>query len=565
MSATAEVARRFRNLRRLQQILGAFVRHGFGDIVCRLGLDGLLRSSRKPASGEGEVAEGDDATGRLSVEARIRMICESLGPTFIKLGQVMATRPDLVPATWILELSKLHDDVPPFPFADVRRVVEEELGAPLEELFRDFEEESLAAASIAQVHRATLPDGRPVVVKVQRPDLAHLIDTDLDILRGLAERLEEYVEEARTFRPRAVVDEFARALHEEIDFQRELESMQRYGQLFSESEIVAVPEGYPELCSARVITMERMEGFKLTDRAALEESGLDAMALARNGTLILMQSVFEHGFFHADPHPGNFLVRDDGVICVLDFGLMGELDGRRTDELLGFLVAVLLNDPDMLISQLQEMEILDESRDPRRLRTEMARLLNRFQDVKLGDIAAADVIGRVLDLIRGEDVNLPTDLILIIKSVGTVEGIATEICPEFQPLDEVRPYLVAVYTKRALDPRQQSKVVARTMADAVSLLRTLPRDLRMVLRKINRGEVRVETRAVDGEADRAQRDRAVNRVVVGLLLCATMVLTTVLLYYPPGDGTPWAGYIGLVVSAVVLIGLLWSVIRSKGL
>ena len=567
MKAGTEVARRFRNLRRVQQILGAFVRHGFGDLVSRLGLDGLLRSSRRPdgAGEEGADRPGEHA-GRLSAEARIRMICEELGPTFIKLGQVMATRPDLVPARLVLELSRLHDDVPPFPFEDVRRVVEQDLGAPLEELFSGFEEASLAAASIAQVHGATLPDGRPVVLKVRRPDLQALIERDLDILRGLAERLEEYVEEARMFRPRDVVEEFARALHEEVDFARELENMQRYAQQFEGNEVVAVPKAYPELCSPRVITMERMAGFKLTDREALEKSGLDAMTLARNGTMILMQSVFEHGFFHADPHPGNFLVREDGVICVLDFGLMGELDHARIDELLGFLVAVLLNDVDMLLSQLQEMEILDEARDPRRLRTELSRLLGRFQDVSLGDIAAVEIITKVLDLIRGEEVNLPTDLLLVIKSVGTVEGIASEICPDFQPLDEVRPYLVTVYTKRALDPRQQSKAVARTMADTVSLLRTLPRDLRMVLRRINRGELRIETRSGDGDADRTQRDRAANRLALTFVLCTTMVLSTVLLYYPPaGGGTPWAAYGGLLMATFFLLGLLWSIFRSKGL
>lgn len=567
MKPTAAVLRRFRNLRRVQQIVSAFARHGFGDVVSRLRLGSLVPATLRASRSEDD--EAARAAARLSVGERFRLICETLGPTFIKLGQVMATRPDLVPPQIVLELSKLHDEVPPFPTVDLMKVIEADLGPAAGTLLADVEERPLAAASIAQVHGATLSDGRRVVVKVQRPNLQQIIDTDLDILRGLAELLEEYVEEARTLRPRAIVEEFAHSLAQEIDFRREADNMERFRRQFAESPLVVVPRSVPELCSARVITMERMEGFKLTDRAQVAASGLDPMKIARDGTQVMLQSIFEHGFFHADPHPGNFLVRPDGVLVLLDFGLMGELEPRRVDELLGFIIAVLLNDPDMLLSQLQEMEILDQAREPRRLREELSRLLNKFQSVRLADMDAAEVIARVIDVIRKEDVSFPTDLLLVMKSVATVEGIATAVCPDFQPVEEIRPYLVTLYTKRVLDPRQQSRMVARTLADVVTLLRTMPRDLRSVLRRLNRGDLRIETRSAEGDADRAQRDRAMNRLLLTLVLCTSMVLSAALLYYPPGDpavaSTPWGAYGGLLFSFVLLVTLLWSIFRSRGL
>jgi len=567
VSSAAAVLRRFRNLRRVQQIVSAFARHGFGDVVSRLRLDSLLRTTLRPKRSEED--EAAHAAARLTVGERLRLICETLGPTFIKLGQVMATRPDLVPPQIVLELSRLHDEVPPFPTVDLLRSIEEDLGTAAAAQFTDVEDTPLAAASIAQVHGATLVDGRRVVVKVQRPNLEQSIETDLDILRGLAELLEEYVEEARTLRPRAIVEEFAHSLAQEIDFRREVDNMERFRRQFAESPLLVVPRAVPELCSARIITMERMEGFKLTDRAQVAASGLDAMKIARDGTQVMLQSIFEHGFFHADPHPGNFLVRPDGVLVLLDFGLMGELEPRRVDELLGFIIAVLLNDPDMLLSQLQEMEILDQAKEPRRLREELSRLLNKFQSVRLADMDAAEVIARVIDVIRKEDVSFPTDLLLVMKSVATVEGIATAVCPDFQPVEEIRPYLVTLYTKRVLDPRQQSRMVARTLADVVTLLRTMPRDLRSVLRRLNRGDLRIETRSADGDAERAQRDRATNRLLLTLVLCTSMVLSTALLYYPPGDpavaSTPWGAYGGLLFSLVLFVALLWSIFRSRGL
>lgn len=565
MKHSLSVTRRFRNIRRFQQILTVLARHGFGNLVGRLHLDGSVRAALRLV-GRTQKTVDEEATGPLSTEARIRMICESLGPTFVKFGQLLATRPDLVPASLVEELSRLHDEVPPFPYSEVETLLDGELGDAWRDSFASVEPEPMAAASIAQVHSATLSDGRPVVLKVQRPGLDKLIDTDLDILRGLAELLEENVEELRPFRPQALVDEFARSICQEIDFCRELDNLQRFRRLFAETEKVQVPEPVPELSSRRVLTMERMDGFKVTDHAALEASGLDAAEIARTGTAVFLESIFEHGFFHADPHPGNFLVRPDGVLAVLDFGLMGRIDRRRIGDLLSLLVAILLDDPEMLVAQLQEMEVIGDSRDVGRLEMDVARILERYRTATLGDTDVAALLDEVFAALRGHEVALPTDLLLIGKTVATVEGIAKHICPTFQPLEEIRPFLISLYMRRTLDPREQSRIVTRALADGVALLRTLPRELRGLMRRLNRGELRVETVRADDKAERAQRDRAVNRLALTMILCTTMVLSTLLLYYPPGgDGTPWAAYIGLGVSFLLTVLLFWSFFRHKGL
>ena len=505
-----------RNLQRLRFILGVVVSHGFGHILQRAGLSRLL-----PLAGGGMSMRGDQALRSESWEVRIRLALESLGPTFVKLGQMLATRPDLIPMSLIHELRKLQDDVAPFKFPAVRRLIQEELGRPLSEAYAVFSEQPLAAASIAQVHRARLHDGSEVVVKVQRPNLDQRIRTDLDLLMIIAEQLEERISEARQFRPVELVEHFARSIKRETDFDNERTNIVRFAKQFANEPGLHLPRTWPELSTRRILTMEFIDGCKVTDLAQLEAWQVDTKQVARLGTKLVMAAIFEHGFFHADPHPGNFFVLPDGRLALIDFGLMGALDTERIDEMLAFLAAILLADPEMLVGQLMDLGLINDTVDVRALRTEIHELLSRYHGLEIAALDIGVFITEVFETIIRYDVRMPADLLLVGKSVSTMEGIARQIQPDFNPMMELRPYLIRLYARRALDPNTYSRRVARVAHDWWGLVRSLPNDVRGLTRRVRDGELQLNINDT-GQAERLVRaERQVNRVIVGVssLVC----------------------------------------------
>lgn len=486
---------RLRDLGRIRRIAGVLTRHGFQDIAARLGFVSWARSAgyfllRRPRP------------ENVPVERRLRQVLEELGPTFIKLGQMLATRPDLVPLSLIRELKHLHDEVPPFPFEEVRAILEEDYKRPVEEVFESVEPVPMAAASIAQVHQAVLKGGDPVVIKVQRPALRGLIGADLRILGGLAALLEQRVPEIRAFRPVAIAEEFKRSLTRETDFLVELSSMQRYRQHFADEPMLHVPRPFPEWSTRRVLVMERVEGIKVTEVAALKAQGVDLRAVVDLGMKVTLRSIFEFGFFHADPHPGNFFVRADGSIVLLDFGMMGSVEPRRLDEMLTFMVAILTGDLDMVINLLLDADLIGDDTDLRAMRSEMRMILDRYANASLQDIDVSSFLQEVFEVNLRHHVVLPADLLLVGKAMATMEGIGREVCPEYKPLDAIRPYLTEVYVRRMLDAKRHSQVVARSLMDGLALLKDAPFDLRRVLRKLRRGELTLVLRSADEESRR---------------------------------------------------------------
>jgi len=560
--AFLRVPQYWRNLRRTRAILKVIARHGFSDVIVRAGLDAKLGFLWRRIL----LTEDQTEIMRATWEERVRMVFEDLGPTFVKLGQIMATRPDLIPMSLVLELRKLQDNVPPFAFEEVRRTIEEDTGTTLAELFASFDEAPLAAASIAQVHRATLKSGEHVVVKVQRPHLKETIETDLAILRIIALQLDARVPEVRQFNVLAAVDEFSRSLKREIDFRNELWNLERYRKNFAQDPTLHVPVTYPKLCSVRFITMEFIAGVKVTDLDALHRIGVDPGLIARNGTQIVLDSIFKYGFFHADPHPGNFFVLPGGTIALIDFGMMGSVDKQRMDELLTFLVSILLNDTEMMVNLFLELGLIDEDTDVRALRGEVSGVIERYYGQSLDQIDIGAFIAQVFEVVVRHHVWLPGDLLLVAKSITTMEGIAQEILPSFNPIEMMRPYLVTLYVKRTLDPLEHSKRIYRVVNDWLSLAQTVPRDVRSLLGKARKGELTLRVER-PGEYEReAQKDRIANRAIVTALTLAWMGITAYgLANSSPAAGPPWwvwvAGTAGLTSGSVLLMSLL----RSRGI
>ena len=555
-----------RNLQRLRHVLAVLARHGFGHWLVRVGLD---KYGSATTQGMALADAESEALDEVTWEVRVRRCCEELGPTFVKLGQVAATRPDLVPMSLIFELRKLQDHVTPFGWDDVRAIVESELGQAVEAAYAQFDQQPIAAASIGQVHRARLHNGQDVVVKVQRPGLDHAIRTDLDLLAMIAALLEERIPEAKSFRPVDAIAEFARNLRRETDFQNELENIERFRHNFADDPRLHLPVTYPEFSRRRVLTMEFIDGFKVNSREKLAEYKISGQAIAEAGTQIFIRSIFEHGFFHADPHPGNFFILPDGRIALIDFGMMGAVDRDTIDDLLSFLVALLLSDTEMLVTQFIDLGLVDDTVNVRQMQGEIAEIMARYNGRTLAQLDIGQFISEVFETVVRYEVRLPVELILIGKSISTMEGIAQEIYPEFNPLEALRPHLVELYARRMLDPKTHTRKLYRVLHDYGGLLRVLPGEIRGVLRRLKNGEMTLNVRDPGAELAAVRRDRAVNRGIVSAYGLVAWVLFSVML--PTGLSGDWhsplrwytilLGVQGLVAFGAVLL----SILRSRAL
>lgn len=560
-----KIPQTFRNLQRLREILGVVAKYGFGDLIARLNIDTTLQAARNLLRSRQHQRE----IVRHSPEARIRMALEELGPTFIKLGQILATRPDLIPMDLIHELRRLQDNVPPFASTEARRQVEAELDTPLPEAFAAFEERPLAAASIAQVHRARLHSGEEVVVKVRRPGLESLIHTDLEILRGLAPLVETNIPELQWVRPVAIVEEFARAIEREIDLSLEAFNMLRFARDFADDPQVHVPRVYLEQSTEKILTMEFIDGVKPADSAALAAAGIDRARLAQVGVEFCLRQVLEHGFFHGDPHPGNLLVLPGEVIAPLDMGMMGTLSKDTIDDLLELLVGILLHDVEKIIRLFFRLQLIDDRLDLPGLRRDVGELIERYYAVPIAQIDIGTFIGHLFEVLRRYKVVVPSELLLIGKALATVEGMARDIAPELDPLQAIRPYVLRTYVKRLADPRFLARDLLQMSRDYVALAAALPTDLRTILKDLREGNLTVNVRTEGLDAVVRERERGWRRIAASIMIGATVVGTALLLAAEAGPEIyglhlrTWVGLVGLgYVLALVTVVTLAGLVRS---
>jgi ubiquinone biosynthesis protein len=399
-----------RRLRRYRQISRTLVRYGFGFLVQQARPRRFLLRRR--------AAPPTPPPARYLVQA-----LEELGPTFVKLGQILSTRPDLVPPEFVVELARLQDQVAPFPFAEARELIEGELGASLEQCFASFEAVPLAAASLSQVHAATLPGGVEVVVKVQRPGIEEIISTDLDILRDLARLAEEQVPELELYDIPSMVEEFAHTLRGELDFRREGHNADRFRRNFADNPMLYIPRVYWKLSTRRILTLERIRGIKIDDLEALEAAGLDRHFLALHATEIVMQEVFEDGFFHADPHPGNLFALPGEAIAAMDFGMVGRLARPLREQMVPLFTAVVRRDAEAIVEHLLRLSIVGRGVDRAGLRRDLEWLLQKYAGRPLSEVRANEVLEEALPIVFRRRLRLPNDLWLLSRMLGVLEGL----------------------------------------------------------------------------------------------------------------------------------------------
>jgi ubiquinone biosynthesis protein len=479
---------------RSREIVSTLSRHGLGYVVGR-----VHRHAGAPTPPE-----------------HVRLALEKLGPTFIKLGQLLSTRSDLLPAEYLAELAKLQDAAPPVPAEVVRGILTDELGRDPSDVFASYEPEPLAAASIGQAHSATLQEGTEVVVKVRRPGVVERVEQDLDILQDLAAHAERHSKTAAEVGAIDLVEEFARRLRSELDYLAEGRSADRFAVNFDDDEEVHIPHVYWETSTSRVLTLERIRGIKISDVTALDTAGIDRPALARRATRITAQMIFDDGLFHADPHPGNFFVGDDGQIGVIDFGLVGELDEGTRDRLGAVLIAVAEHDADELTAALLRLGIAPQGVDRATLRAELAALLDRYVDARLADLSLARLIDEAATIMRRHRLHLPHDLALLAKVLVVDEGLAAQLDPGYRLTEGITPFAQELIA-RERSPDALVRRLALAGADAAQLGTELPATLRRLLRAAEAGETQV--RIVSPELDKlgTRVERAGNTVALALL------------------------------------------------
>jgi len=498
---------------RYREIARVLAKHGFGLLLDQLGLHrrvGLPRwvLHRKPGQTSLTLAE------------HLRLALEELGPTFIKMGQVMSTRPDLFPPVYIHELAKLRDSVPPAPWEAIRAVIEEELGGPLDMFFTSFEIEPTAAASLGQVHYATLPTGEDVVVKVQRPGISSIIDTDLDILADLAHLAQERI--PRAYDLPEIVEEFAFTLRNELDYQREGRNADRFRVNFADEPHLYIPRVYWDYSTSRVLTLERIRGIKIDDIEALDAAGIDRHQVALNSARIIIKEVLIDGFFHADPHPGNFYVMDDGVIGAMDFGMVGYLGQSDRDILIRLYTVSIELDSREVVNQLVRMGATGPQVDRAGLQRDVERILSKYQNLPLKEIRAGEVMDDAMPIVFRHQLRLPSRLWLLGKTLAMMEGVGVQLDPDFNIFEVSRPY-VRSFIRRTLSPRLWGRRLTRALDDWGELFYLLPQQTSQILSQMEQGEIEFTLHLKEGKEFLTRLDRSVNRLTVSVLVAALIV------------------------------------------
>ena len=552
------IGRTYRHLNRYHRILRVLFKYGFNDLVDRLHIDQYLESglqmiNRKPR----------EQIARLSRPERLRLVFEELGPTFIKLGQLLSTRPDLIPAEYLDELAKLQDDIPPFSVDEVRSIFRDELGCLPDDLFHYFDSEPLAAASIGQVHRARLDDGAEVVVKVQRPGIENVIAVDLEILAHIADLMEQYLEEVQGHRPSAIVHEFARSLSREIDFAIELANIQRFARQFEGNPATHVPLVYPELSTDRILVMEYIVGIKSSLVDDLREQGYDLVLIAERGANLVMEQIFVHGFFHADPHPGNIFILPDNVICFIDFGQMGRLSLKDREDFTDLVLDLVAGNEGRIVSGVLKVTVQLGEVDRESLAQDLGNLMDMYLYRPLGELEAGKILQDLLDLVSRHKLSFKPSLYLMLKALSTVEGVGLVLDPKLELIRLAKPFMRKIRMNR-MHPGRIAEEVSQTGSAYLHLLRELPEDMRVILTQLRSGRMRIGFEHRGLQALGSALDRVSNRIAFAIVLAALIVGSSLIILSdipPHWHQIPVIGLIGFMVAGVMGFGLLLAIIR----
>jgi ubiquinone biosynthesis protein len=544
----------YHHAKRYKQIIDILIKYGFGYIVEKVGIilpKGIARENLSP----------DDKT---TTAQKVVMMLQELGPTFIKLGQVLSTRPDIIPDVYIKELKRLQDDVTPFSFETVKSQIEEELGFDLSHTFKSFDETPLASASIGQVHRATLTNGQEVVVKVRRPDIDKIITVDLEIILNLTRLVEKHIPETRIYDPVGKVEEFAEAMHKELNFTREGFNIDKFRQNFEGDNTIYVPKVFWEATTQKVLTIEYISGYKITQLNKIAEHGLDTSKIAENGAKAIMKQIFVHGFFHGDPHPGNILIKHDGKIVFIDFGMMGRIDKHTKYKLADLIIGVINKDTEKIVSVLLEQSQTDKDLNPSDIELDIEDLIEQYYGKSLKDVNMSKLLNEVLTIVAKYKIMLPSNFTLLLKSLITIEGVGIELNPDFNIFEVAKPFVKKMLRDRYA-PSHLFKEVLSNLGEFNKSLTLIPKLISGLYQRSKTDSIKLDFETRGTEKVLIELNKMINRLVFSMIVASLIIGSSLIIQADIGPflfNYPFLGILGFVTAGLLGIWLIVSILRT---
>ncbi|MFN8394822.1 MAG: AarF/ABC1/UbiB kinase family protein [Bacteroidia bacterium] len=555
-----QITRTIKNIRRIRAVIAVLFKYGFEDLVTHSKLRGFVSQKRRLTW---------QRRGRPVFEysrwERVRMAAEELGPTFVKLCQVVSNRPDVLPEELIAELQKLQSNVPPFPTEEAIAVIEHETGKKIEELFSYFENDVIGSASIGQVHRARLISGEEVVVKVQRPGVREQIQSDLQIIKDLVGYADGYFQKQGILNAVDIVDQFDKTMAKELQYLTEARAMEQFRNFYKDQKKFYVPKPYREISTDRVLVIEFVKGCKITDVDKLRQWGLEPTTIAELGLDIYLTQIFEFGYFHADPHPGNVLVQENGRIVLIDFGMVGKMLPKDKFAFAGVFVGMASHDAGQMARSLRSLAIEHDIKDMRVLEMELNDLIEDFAYLDVDESSIADISERLQSIIYKNKMIVPAGVFLIFRALAILEGIGKTIHPKINTLEHVRPFGAKLIAEQ-FSPKMIMKEALSQGQSLWGFLSAFPSEVKAILRKIRKGQISIEVRHAGIDRLMDTLDSIGNRLSLSIGLGATLVSGALIMNASPGyreDGTIPQISAGLfVLSGIIGFFLLISILRS---
>lgn len=555
-----QISRAIKNIRRIRAVVSVLFKYGFEDVVTHSKLRGFVSQKRRLTW---------QRRGRPVFEysrwERVRMAAEELGPTFVKLCQVLSNRPDVLPEDLILELQKLQSNVPPFPTEEAIAVIEQETGKKIEELFSYFETDVIGSASIGQVHRARLVTGEEVVVKVQRPGVREQIGSDLQILKDLVVFADGYFQKQGILNAGDIVDQFEKTMAKELMYLTEARAMEQFRNFYKNNTKFYVPKPYREISTDKVLVIEFVPGCKITDVDKMREWGLEPTEIADRGLNIYLTQIFEFGYFHADPHPGNVLIQESGRIVLIDFGMVGKMLPRDKYAFAGIYVAMANHDAASMANNLRALAVEHDIKDMRILESELNDLIEDFAYLSVDESSIADISARLQTIIYKNKMAVPAGVFLIFRALAILEGIGKTIHPKIDMMEHVKPFGAKLLAEQ-FGPKNLMREAMSRGQSVWSFLTAFPTEVKAILRKIRKGQITMEVRHAGMERLMDTLDSIGNRLSLSLIIASMLVSGALVMVASPGyreEGTIPQVSAGLfIIAALVGFFLLISILRS---